>query len=422
MLKKKLYIPIAFAAVLLLAIVSTAAQAQDITGVGFIYENFTYPNSYSHDISGDGSTVVGDGRSLDCYSHPFSWTGTSGLTALEPLTWNKMSEPSAVSGDGSVAVGNGFNADGELRAVLWNSSGQVTTLGELEGYTYSSMASGISADGSIVVGIANRAEIIEDENGNTHIYANKHNQAFIWTGETGMVSLGQLADAYKDSSMALGVSADGSVVVGKAAPSASENMEDQAFVWTEGSGMQSLGHLHDNEYASSATAISADGTTIVGDVTYHVSGEYIQEAFIWNEETGMAGLGTSLSDDCYASDISGDGSVVVGVARIYDEIEGENTRNAFIWTEDLGMVLLYDFLAGLGMEGLEGWWLEFASGISDDGLTITGSGNNPDGYSEGWVVHLDENTFSSVPVPGTFCLFGTGIILLTGFGRKKHRR
>ena len=39
---------------------------------------------------------------------------------------------------------------------------------------------------------------------------------------------------------------------------------------------------------------------------------------------------------------------------------------------------------------LTGWNLEEAMGLSDDGLTISGWGYNPDGHREGWVAHIPE--------------------------------
>ena len=37
-----------------------------------------------------------------------------------------------------------------------------------------------------------------------------------------------------------------------------------------------------------------------------------------------------------------------------------------------------------------GWTLQGSRGISDDGLTISGWGINPDGNEEGWVVFLGD--------------------------------
>src|SRR5688572_24003293 len=61
-------------------------------------------------------------------------------------------------------------------------------------------------------------------------------------------------------SRAIGISADGSVVVGSSASTAG----DQAFRWTSGGGMVGLGDLPGGAFASTAHDVSADGTVIVG--------------------------------------------------------------------------------------------------------------------------------------------------------------
>src|SRR5262245_23843786 len=70
-------------------------------------------------------------------------------------------------------------------------------LGDLPEGRFSSRASGISADGSVIVGTATSAHGTE---------------AFRWTAESGMLGLGDLPGG-EFMSEATGVSADGSVVV-----------------------------------------------------------------------------------------------------------------------------------------------------------------------------------------------------------------
>ncbi len=62
-----------------------------------------------------------------------------------------------------------------------------------------------------------------------------------------------------------------------------------------------------------------------------------------------------------------DGSVVVG----------SNASEAFYWTQSSGMLNLREHLISQGVGNLTGWFLLGATGISDDGLTITGGGINP---------------------------------------------
>jgi probable HAF family extracellular repeat protein len=121
-------------------------------------------------------------------------------------------------------------------------------LGTLDGSE--SEAWGVSADGSVVVGRARNAA--------------GQWRAFRWTEARGMRDLGTLPGG--DWSWARGVSADGSVVVGEA-----ENAAGQirAFRWTAVRGMEDLNiayaHLlTDGSVLLEARAISPDGRYVVG--------------------------------------------------------------------------------------------------------------------------------------------------------------
>jgi len=169
-------------------------------------------------------------------------------------------------------------------------------------------------------------------------------------------------------SVAYGVSANASVIVGK------------------------------SESASGAAkAVSADGSVVVG---YGNSASGREAAFRWTVLGGMQGLGDLPGGELrsVAEDVSGDGSVVVGYGSSASGTE------AFIWDAANGMQNLKDVLVNDYSLDLTGWTLIYARGISDDGLTIVGYGINPDGYTEGWV--------ATVPEPATICLLGLGSLAM----------
>ena len=120
-------------------------------------------------------------------------------------------------------------------------------LGDLEGGRFSSQAYAISGDGKVVVGFSSA---------NT-------SQAFRWTATEGMVSLGSLSST---SSQAYDVSADGSVIVGSmdSPDTVSGAVFGEAFRWTQATGMVGLGALPGYRVDSRALGISGDGTVIVG--------------------------------------------------------------------------------------------------------------------------------------------------------------
>ena len=78
-------------------------------------------------------------------------------------------------------------------------------------------------------------------------------------------------------SSARGVSADGAVIVGS-----SKNINDftEAYMWTQGTGIQGLGFLAPNFPSSTAFAVSADGSVIVGA---SANSNRDGEAFRWTQ-------------------------------------------------------------------------------------------------------------------------------------------
>src|SRR5262245_31903202 len=65
-------------------------------------------------------------------------------------------------------------------------------------------------------------------------------------------------------SRAMGLSADGSTIVGFSSSSNSPGSNFEAFRWTSGSGMIGLGDLPNGGFDSGAFGVSADGLIVVG--------------------------------------------------------------------------------------------------------------------------------------------------------------
>ena len=185
-----------------------------------------------------------------------------------------------------------------------------------------SEARAVSADGSVIVGVA------KDANGNP--------RAFRWTEATGIQDLGTLGGVWSE---ATDISADGSVIVGW---SYDANDIYRAFKWTAASGMQDLGA---GDY-SKAYGISGDGSVIIIDI--------YPSAYRWTLSGGLENLGSLGGDWTSPSDISYDGSKITGFSR-----NSATDPYAFRWVE------------GVGMEQI-GTFYSFGRGISGDGNTITG--------------------------------------------------
>lgn len=200
-------------------------------------------------------------------------------------------------------------------------------------------------------------------------------EAFRWTQGTGMVSLGTLGGPVFFST-ANAISNNGQVIVGA---SNSANGQE-AFRWTQALGMRGIGDLPGGAFSSSALAVSSDGSVLVGQGT-SANGP---EAFIWSQVQGMRGLGAlpgGASFRSAATAVSGNGSIVVGTSN------APGGTQAFVWTDGLGLRSIAGLLSANGVN-LTGWSLASAVGISADGAVIVGNGSSPGVASQVWIARL----------------------------------
>ena len=356
-----------------LAILVTPVLGASFQGLGQLVDGRISRNATG--ISADGSVVSGTSSGLEA----FRWTQASGSVGLGSIDELSISQAIGISADGEVVVGQGYSA-GVPNAFRWTADSGMVALGDLPGGNPNngSVAQAVSADGSVVVGQGTSAAGFE---------------AFRWTESGGMVGLGDLPGGAFNSN-AQSVSANGLVIVGQS-QSAVNALEP--FRWTEETGMVGLGDLG-GESIGDAFGTSADGSVIVG----FSGSEFGREAFRWTEAEGMVGLGdlpgSSFSSTAIAT--SADGSVVVGGGAPASGLE-----EAFLWTIDDGMRLLSELLTvDLGLD-LTDWYLQRATGISADGMTIIGIGTNPEGVAEAWIATLPE------PATGSLAALG-GLVLL----------
>jgi probable HAF family extracellular repeat protein len=272
------------------------------------------------------------------------------LTPLGDLPGGTFSSsPKGVSADGSVVVGVSSSGSSN-EAFRWTAASGMVGLGSFHS-SPESQALGVSADGSTIVGSARSAR------------AGDGSEAFRWTAASGMVNLGDFPAGVVNTggSAATG---DGSVVVGGALTRPDDGPAyGEAFRWTEASGLVRLGDLPGGAFESIATDVTSDGSTIVGH-SDSVNG--IAEAFRWTAASGMVGLGDLPGGDFYsqAFAVSDDGSTVVGKSRSASSVGYE----AFRWTEASGMVGLGD-LPGGSFDGI-------AWDVSADGSTVVGVSNS----------------------------------------------
>lgn len=165
--------------------------------------------SYSSGVSDDGSVVVGMGSSASG-REAFRWTQTGGLQGLGNLAGvngiGNDSYANAISADGSMVVGHSFNASGELEAFRWTQTNGMQGLGFIEGGENYSSALGVNADGSVVVGIG--------FNGGDYTASRWTPTGGMQSVDDWLTASGVTLPSGWKLLQATGVSADGSVVVG----------------------------------------------------------------------------------------------------------------------------------------------------------------------------------------------------------------
>lgn len=329
--------------------------------------------SVARAISDDGRVVVGWSASADASSEAFRWSAAEGMQGLGVFSVEDRGTRSralGVSGDGAIVVGVGPT----FYPVLWNGT---SALGLPTGGFVGELAD-VSRDGSTAVGFEQDGPL---EPGSL----SQPNHGVQWRNDL----LSPLPDpaAGCDTVRVSAVSADGSIAAGDCA----KNFFVDVVRWT-GAGAQSLGAQAGG--VSAATAISGDGETVVGS---GFDGIFQLEAFRWTQSSGIVGIGRvtgrAHSD---AAGVSDDGKIVVGWSG---ETHGELpdlSGDAFLWDAAHGMRRLRDVL--LDDYGLDvgAWHLWDASDVSGDGRFLTGTGINPSGLPEAWIIDLPEPSAGGV--------------------------
>ena len=189
---------------------------------------------------------------------------------------------------------------------------------------------------------------------------------------TGLFEIDPLNSSVPFFSEAFDVSADGTAIVGY-----NSDANREATLWRNEE-ITRLGDLPGGVFDSFARKISANGLVVVGESQSATA----WSAFRWTQSDGTVDLGNlPLGFQAFVSGVSGDGSIIVGTD--YSCCPGR--YEIFIWDPVNGMRQLADVLISRGV-GLAGWTLDRVAGVSGDGKTIAGSGINPNGQDEVWIV------------------------------------
>lgn len=130
-----------------------SSEAASLTALGHLPN---YDNSVAYDVSSDGSVVTG---SVYTYffitEQAFRWTRSGGMVGLGHFSNDApVSSGESISADGSVIVGVSTPEVSVSGAYIWTAElGMNTLVDPLPPQTVHISASGVSADGTIVIGL-----------------------------------------------------------------------------------------------------------------------------------------------------------------------------------------------------------------------------------------------------------------------------
>lgn len=349
--------------------------------------DFIGSNVYATDMSADGAIIVGNTQGE---YETFVWTEGGGVIPLGRSTTSVLGTGAGapeVSANGARISATILGADSTYmtqgvweaptqparRGAFWTETMPPTLPdGGLLDSAYGS-AWGISGDGSTLVGLYWRPGSVAT--GLAHPSS--------WTAAGGLVDLGTAGG----SGRANAANHDGSVIVGWE--------EDPGFgtwwptVWVDGVRT----NLSTEDYFHQAVTVNPAGTIIGGHAPELPSGLLSGALWRWN---GLSWdqelLGTLPGHHATfglttVNDMTPDASVVVG----YDRRSSPGDATGFLWTEATGIMNVTTFLSMHGVAVPAGFVIRTLSAISDDGLTICGSGEQfvPPFDPKSFVIRLD---------------------------------
>ena len=253
--------------------------------------------------SADGRVIVG--TVVQGVAIGVRWVDGAVEPLGDPEGPGPFPQPRAVSADGEVVVGSAFSSDG-IQAFRWTSASGIVGLGDLLGRQFRSAALSVSADGAVLVGTS---QSDRSKSG--------YPEAMHWTEPDGMTPLGDLLGGVFGS-VATAISGDGRMIVGSGR-GAFDGVA--AAYWYNGGSAQMIPAAPPFILTSaSALGVSHDGSIIVGYASYPNDS---RGAFIWSPYMErMRELRSVLIDD-YALNLDGwtlteavgvsaDGTVIVG--------------------------------------------------------------------------------------------------------------
>lgn len=332
-----------------LALCTLCSAQATFRGLGYLPPGY---NSQVLGMSRNGTTVVGAiGTFNDMFG--FSWTAAGGYKFMQNATvaWD--------ASDNGVIVGQN-----DQRTAFWSAG-----TNSIHSFTPMYVATGISADGSLIAGPATIPSF--------SAAVNIMNRSDVVTATVPRTA-GLLGP------FGVRISQDGKVVSGSY--TGSQNI---AFRWTAAGGTK---FINDPDYPDVfVSGQSADGNILVG----WISTPFGQQAFRWRAADGIQFLTDETTGPSQALAVSNDGNVIVGEQRYYFS-SGIYESHPFMWTPSTGMLNLAYYLPQNGAN-VNQWHLDAATAVSKDGTKIAGYGKDPSGSTQGFYATITPPAFVDYP-------------------------
>ncbi len=257
-----------------------------------------HANAIALAASANGSLIVGFSIDSNSLNQAVSWSGTT-ATALDTNNTFALSEATGISANGGTIVGWGFSNTLGLEEAFYVQGGFRTDLGSTVFNGFASKATGVSADGTIMVGTVADSFL---QPYTSMVSGFIYTIGGVQTPVQADANIAAFSNAGLNYTQLTAISGNGAVAVGYASSSFSLG-DEQAFKYTvSGASYVALGTLGGNW--SKAHAISDDGSVIVGESDY--------QAFKYQDGT-MTGLGFLTGGSVsVATGVSADGTVIVG--------------------------------------------------------------------------------------------------------------
>jgi probable HAF family extracellular repeat protein len=260
-----------------------------------------------------------------------------------------FSEVSGISGDGSTIVGwssSAASGAADRQAFRWRQRDGMIALPPLPGGPVRCNAGTASRNGAVIVGDAALGE---------------GSQAVLWDAAGQIVPLGDLPGG-QTIGTARGVSEDGQIIVGSSGSAPGW----EAFRWTSAGGMIGMGDLAGGPFNSVAATVTNGGTVIFGTGNTLIGTNAVR----WTPAGGLQSLGDLPGGGTFSEPYNATPDGAVAVGRAMSTASGSRFE-AFRWSAATGMRGLGDLPGGV----FESWALD----VTDDGQTVVGFGTTAAG-------------------------------------------